>query len=183
MSFSTVDLRRWVEANGHLFAPPRKTNHVLAHERDFIVMVLHGPNTRLDFHIQPGEELFYQIKGDIELHLKPEHAPRQVLPIREGELFVCPGGLAHSPRRGEGTWGLVVERSRDPQETEEFAWFCESCDEKVLSRTVVQADAAAQSARIYEEFNADPSLRTCSRCGYRFPATPMAERLAFLKQR
>jgi hypothetical protein len=59
-------------------------------------------------------------------HLKPESKPRQVVTVREGALFLCPGGLAHSPRRGEGIWGLVVERKRKPDENEELAWFCAS---------------------------------------------------------
>jgi 3-hydroxyanthranilate 3,4-dioxygenase len=182
-AFSSTDLKRWVEENRHLFQPPYKTNRVLAHYKEFIIMVLHGPNTRLDFHLEPGEEFFYQIHGDIELHLKPENEPRQVVKIREGEIFLCPGGLAHSPRRGEGTWGLVIERSRSGDENEAFLWFCETCDEKVLSRIVTQGDVAAQVKKLYEAFNADPALRTCRNCGYVFPATPMAERLAFLESR
>lgn len=179
--FSTTDLKRWIAENGHLFQPPYKTNRVLAHHDDFVVMILHGPNARLDFHLEPGEEFFYQIHGDIELHLKSESERRQVMNIREGEIFLCPGGIAHSPRRGEGTWGLVIERTRKREETEQFLWFCEACDEKVLSHTVTQGNAAAQVTKLYEAFNADPALRTCRNCGYVFPVTPMAERLAFLK--
>ena len=181
--FSSTDLRAWIETNRHLFDPPYKTNRVLAHHRDFIVMILRGPNARLDFHIEPGEEFFYQVEGDIELHLKPENERRQVVKIRAGEIFLCPGGLAHSPRRGEGTWGLVIERKRKADESEAFAWFCEACDEKVLSRIVSQGDVAAQVSEIYAAFNADPALRTCKKCGYTFPPTPVAERLGFLEPR
>ncbi|HEY6255464.1 MAG TPA: 3-hydroxyanthranilate 3,4-dioxygenase, partial [Xanthobacteraceae bacterium] len=145
--FSATDLEQWIEANRHLFHPPYKTNRVLAHHQDFIVMVLRGPNARLDFHVEPGEEFFYQIHGDIEIHLKPQDERRQVVKLREGEIFLCPGGLAHSPRRGTETWGLVIERKRKPDEHEEFVWFCEACDEKVLSQTVTQGDAAAQVAK------------------------------------
>ena len=28
------------------------------------------------------------------------------------EMFLCPGDLAHSPRRPENTWGLAIERKR-----------------------------------------------------------------------
>jgi 3-hydroxyanthranilate 3,4-dioxygenase len=144
-------------------------------------MILRGPNTRMDFHIEAGEEFFYQIEGDIELHLKPDNERRQVVKIREGEIFLCPGGLAHSPRRAEGTWGLVIERKRKPHERESFAWFCEACDEMVLSRAVVQGGVIPQVTKIYEAFNADPAMRSCRKCGYTFPKTPMAERLGFLE--
>jgi 3-hydroxyanthranilate 3,4-dioxygenase len=181
--FSATDLKRWIEENKHLFQPPLKTNRVIAHDKEFIVMILHGPNTRLDFHIEPGEELFYQIHGDIEVHVKPGNERRQVVKVREGEIFLCPGGLAHSPRRGEGTWGLVVERKRAQNEDEAFAWFCERCDAQVLSQTIRQGDVAAQVSKTYEAFNADPAMRTCKDCGYVFPPTPLAERLSFLEPR
>ena len=180
MLFSPTDLKRWIEENRHLFRPPFKTNNVLAHYREFIVLILSGPNARLDFHIEPGEEFFYQIHGDIELHIKPENERRQVVRIREGEIFLCPGGLAHSPRRGEGSWGLVMERKRKPDEEEGFLWFCEKCDGQVLSRTMTQGDIASQVTKIYQAFNADPALRRCKSCGYVFPETPVAERLNFL---
>jgi 3-hydroxyanthranilate 3,4-dioxygenase len=181
MFFASIDLKRWIEDNSHLFQPPYKTSRVVAYYDDFIVMLLHGPNMRLDFHREPGEEFFYQIQGSIELHLKPENAPRQVVTIREGEIFLCPGGVAHSPRRPEGSWGLVLERKRKGEETEAFLWFCERCDEKVLTRSILQGDTAAQVANIYEAFNADTALRTCKACGYVFPESPRAERLSFLR--
>ncbi len=180
---STTHLKQWVAENASLFNPPYKTNRVLVHHKDFIVMILRGPNTRLDFHVEPGEEFFYQIEGNIELHVKPPDQRRQVVKIRQGEIFVCPGGLPHSPRRGVGTWGLVVERKRRTEEYEEFVWYCEECDEKVNSQTVVQGDIASQVSRIYGAFNGDPTLRTCSHCHFRFPESPMAERLGFLESK
>jgi 3-hydroxyanthranilate 3,4-dioxygenase len=181
-TFSATDLKRWVEENRHVYNPPYKTNHILMHHDEFFVLVLNGPNMRFDFHREPGEEFFFQIHGDIELHLKPERERRQVVKIREGEIFLCPGGLAHSPRRGEGTWGLVIERKRKPEEKEEFLWFCETCDERVMARTIVQGDTGAQVTAIYEAFNADPRLRTCTACGYVFPVAPRAQRLGFLQK-
>jgi 3-hydroxyanthranilate 3,4-dioxygenase len=180
-ALSTFHLKKWVEENQDLFAPPLKTNRLLVQHKDFLVMILRGPNTRLDFHIEPGDEFFYQIEGDMELHLKPEGAKREVAHIREGEIFLCPGGLPHSPRRPENTWGLVIERKRRPEENEEFVWFCEKCDTKVLSRSVVQGDVGGQVGKVYAEFNSNPALRTCSVCRYIFPPTPMAERLSFLQ--
>mgnify|MGYP003694780089 CR=1 FL=1 len=113
---STYHLKQWVEANKDYFNPPFRTNRLLVHHKDFLVMILRGPNTRLDFHIEPGDEFFYQVEGAMELHLKAPGERRQVVEIKEGEIFVCPGGLAHSPRRFENTWGLVIERKRRPEE-------------------------------------------------------------------
>src|SRR5258708_12477159 len=138
MLFSPTDLKSWIEENRHLFRPPFKTNRVLAHYQELIVMILSGPNARLDFHIEPGEEFFYQIHGDIELHLKPENARRQVVRIREGEVFLCLGGVAHSPRRGEGSWGLVIERNARRDEGDAFPWSSTNCVAKFLSHTAFQ---------------------------------------------
>lgn len=178
---STYHLKRWVEENKDYFKPPFRTNRLIVSHKDFLVMVLRGPNTRLDFHIEPGDEFFYQVEGDMELHLKPEGERRQVVRIKEGEIFVCPGGMAHSPRRYENTWGLVIERKRRPEEKEEFAWFCEKCDALVLSRTMDQGNIPAQVAQVYQEFNDSEQLRTCRACGYVFSTTPLAERLGFLE--
>jgi len=177
---SAYHLKRWIEDNQSDFNPPFRTNRLLIHHKDFLVMILRGPNMRLDFHVDPGDEFFYQIEGEMELHLKPEGADRQVVKIKEGEIFVCPGGVPHSPRRFDNTWGLVIERKRKADEKEAFAWFCEQCDRPVLSRVVNQGDIPAQVSALYGEFNADETLRTCRGCGYVFPETPMAERLGFL---
>ena len=180
---STFHLKKWVQENKHLFDPPFKTNRVLVHHDEFIVMILNGPNTRLDFHIEPGEEFFYQIHGNIELHLKPENERRQIVEIQEGDVFLCPGGLPHSPRRGADTWGLVIERKRQVDEDERFAWFCEKCDDEVLTATVTQGNLPEQIKSVYGQFNSDATVRTCKSCSYIFPKTPMAERLGFLTER
>lgn len=177
---STFHLKQWVQNNAHLFDPPLRTNQLLIHHKDFLVMMLRGPNTRLDFHVDPGDEFFYQVTGEMELHLKPEGERRQVVKIKEGEIFVCPGGLPHSPRRFENTWGLVIERKRRADEIEQFVWYCEQCDELLLARAVKQGNIPSQVAATYGEFNADIELRTCRACGYVLPETPMAERLTFL---
>lgn len=178
---STFHLKKWVEENQSYFNPPFRTNQLLVHHKDFLVMILRGPNTRLDFHIEPGDEFFYQVEGDMELHLKPQGERRQIVRIKEGEIFVCPGGLPHSPRRFDNTWGLVIERKRRDEEKEEFAWFCEKCDELVLSRVVNQGNIPSQVSTVYAEFNESEKLRTCRACDYVFPQTPMAERLTFLE--
>ena len=103
---STFHLKKWVKTTRHLFNPPFRTNQLLVHHKDFFVMILRGPNTRLDFHIEPGDEFFYQVEGEMELVVKPEGERRQSLTIKEGEIFVFPGGCP--TRRGAlktpGVW-------------------------------------------------------------------------------
>ena len=37
---------------------------------DFIIMIVGGPNSRKDFHWDEGEELFYQLEGDIIVRIE-----------------------------------------------------------------------------------------------------------------
>ena len=45
---------------------------------DFIVQVVGGPNQRTDFHVDPYEEFFYQVKGNMHVDLMTADGPRTV---------------------------------------------------------------------------------------------------------
>src|SRR5947207_16019281 len=105
---STYHLKQWVDANKDYFNPPFRTNRLIVSHKDFLVMILRGPNTRLDFHIEPGDEFFYQVEGDMELHVKPEgEERRRVVQFKKGETFACLGDLLHHLRHFETNGGLV----------------------------------------------------------------------------
>jgi 3-hydroxyanthranilate 3,4-dioxygenase len=175
-----IELERWIRDNIERFGPTTGTQTVWA-DREMLVMIIRGPNSRLDFHRDPGDEFFYQLRGDIELHLMPSGEKRKVVAILEGELFVCPGGVPHSPRRGPDTFGLVIERRRLSGEADEFLWFCEQCDSLVHQASAgAEEDAAGRSRDIQSAFNDSEELRTCKQCGYRYPTAPVAQRLSFL---
>ena len=58
------------------------------------------------------EEFFYQLKGDMVLKVHDEGKFYDV-PIREGEVFLLPAHVRHSPQRPQkGSIGLVVEPAR-----------------------------------------------------------------------
>ena len=61
------------------------------------VMVVGGPNTRKDYHIEEGEEFFYMLKGDMQLNII-ERGVHKHIPIREGEMFMLPARIPHSPQ-------------------------------------------------------------------------------------
>ena len=54
-----------------------------------IIMMVGGGNERNDFHEDPREEFFYQIRGDMNLWIWPdEGTPPYEMPIREGEIYL-----------------------------------------------------------------------------------------------
>src|SRR6516164_2217248 len=100
------NLKTWIDENRQLLQPP--VGNACIWNSGFLVMVVGGPNQRSDYHVNPGEELFYQVEGDIVLRVIEDGRPRDV-PIRQGELFLLPAGIPHSPQRPAATVGLVVE--------------------------------------------------------------------------
>ena len=49
------------------------------------------------------------------------------VPIKEGEAFLLPPHVRHSPQRPRGSIGLVVEPQRTPEQTDAFEWYCFEC--------------------------------------------------------
>src|SRR6185295_591667 len=117
-----INFRGWIEENRHLLKPP-VGNRQIWENREFMVTVVGGPNARTDYHINEGEEFFYQLEGDMNLRVLENGKPVDI-PIREGDIFLLPPKVPHSPQRPAGTVGLVIERRRLPQEWDTFAWYC-----------------------------------------------------------
>src|SRR5215467_3183462 len=60
------NFQRWIDVNHDLLKPP-VGNKSLFDEGGMIVQVVGGPNQRVDFHDDPGDEFFYQLRGDMLL--------------------------------------------------------------------------------------------------------------------
>ena len=93
------NLHAWVEEHRHLLKPPVGNRQVFIENSDFIVMIVGGPNGRKDYHYEEGEELFYQLEGDIQLKIINTDGKPQTIDIREGEMFLLPPRIPHSPDR------------------------------------------------------------------------------------
>ena len=98
--------------NRDLLKPP-VGNKLLFQDSAFIVMAVGGPNSRKDFHHDPSEEFFFQVEGDMVLRTVQDGRLTDI-PIRQGEVFLLPPEVPHSPQRPAGSVGIVVERRRDP---------------------------------------------------------------------
>jgi 3-hydroxyanthranilate 3,4-dioxygenase len=160
--FSPVNLQAWVSEHRHLLKPPVGNKPIW--DGDFLVMVVGGPNQRTDYHVNPGAELFYQVEGDIVVRVMDDGTPRDV-PIRQGELFLLPAGLPHSPQRPAGTVGLVVEVPRYAKGLHHLRWYCRTCNAVVHDVPFEPADLGKQIKAMLEEFNGSTALRTCKHCG------------------
>ena len=158
-----LDLKAWIDEHRHLLAPP-VGNAMVWKDSDFQVMVIGGPNQRNDYHVDPSEELFYQLEGDIVLRVI-EDGQRRDLAIREGEMLLLPPLVPHCPVRGSGTIGLVIERQRKPGETEALRWYCDRCGAVLHEATLRVTDLGVQLKPVIESFYADESRRTCKKCG------------------
>ncbi len=163
MPLMPINLKQWVEEHRDLLKPP-VGNKMVWQDAEFLVMVVGGPNQRKDFHVEDGEEFFYQIEGDITLRIIENGTPRDV-PIREGEMFLLPAGIPHSPQRPANTVGLVIERQRSASEKDHLRWYCEQCGEVLHDAEFQLVDLGKQLKPLIQDFYASESTRTCAKCG------------------
>ena len=173
LTFPLLNLRAWVKANAHLLTPPVSNRQFFRASNDVIIFVSGGPNTRNDYHVNPTEELFFQVKGDIAVRVRPldDTAPHDVV-VKEGELFLLPRWVPHRPQRPKGTVGLIVEFPRgldgEGQPNKDgLRWYCPSCDALVHEATWVLKKIDEDLRIIMNAFWDGPvGQRTCRACGH-----------------
>jgi 3-hydroxyanthranilate 3,4-dioxygenase len=153
----------WIASNRHLLKPP-VGNKLLFPVDDFILMVVGGPNTRSDFHVDPGEEFFYQLEGDMVLRTLQDGRIVDI-PIRQGDVFLLPANLPHSPQRQPDTIGLVVERRRRNGEQDGLQWYCESCNHKLYEEFFELTSIETQFPAVFQRYYDNIEHRTCRNCG------------------
>jgi len=167
--FKPFNFQGWIDDNKDLLKPPVGNKHLFDTKTNMVVMIIGGPNQRVDFHDDPVEEFFYQLKGDMILKIAEDGAIYDV-PIREGDVFFLPPHVRHSPQRPvPGSVGLVVEGARRPGEKDGFEWFCFACGEKVHRVEVEVADIVADLPPLFEAFDDSEAHRTCGKCGALHP--------------
>ena len=173
MPLSAFNFSKWIDEHAHLLKPPVGNQLVFREAEDLIVQVIGGPNARTDYHDDPYEEFFHQLRGDIVLRVIEEGRAREV-PIREGEILLVPGHVRHSPQRPVGSVGLVVERVRPRDVDDGFEWYCRSCH-ALLHRVVVNVqNIVADLPPLFDTFYSSVGLRTCRACGAVHPGKPSA---------
>jgi 3-hydroxyanthranilate 3,4-dioxygenase len=162
-ALTPFNLRQWIDRHRADLRPPVGNKRVFR-DSEFIVMVVGGPNSRKDFHVDPGEEFFYQLEGGMLLRVVRDGRIFDV-PIREGEVLLLPGGVPHSPQRFADTVGLVVERERRPGELDGLQWYCERCSNLLYEERFELRDIETQFPPVFARFFASAAHRTCRSCG------------------
>lgn len=120
-----INLDQWIESNKDSLKPPIGNRQFWKDSwQNLIVLMVGGPNYRPDYHDDPGEELFIQLRGDLTLKLlDPVTRIHSQVTVREGEMYLLPAHVRHSPQRPEGCIGLVIERYRQPGEVDALEWY------------------------------------------------------------
>ena len=157
-----INLKKWINKNREFLKPP-VGNKVVYKNTEFIIMVVGGPNVRKDFHVDEGEEFFYQLEGDMLLKII-ENGKIKDIKIRENEIFLLPPKIPHSPQRYKNTIGLVIERQRKEHELDGFQWYCDDCNELLYEKFIILKDIVKQLPIIFEEFWSNNTVRTCKNC-------------------
>lgn len=157
------NLLQWIDEHRDELKPP-VCNKQLFVDQEFIVMIVGGPNARQDYHYDVAPELFYQLKGNMLLKTVQDGTQADI-EIHEGDIFLLPAGVPHSPQRYIDTVGLVVERQRKAGELDGFMWFCEYCNHKLYEEFLHVTDIVKDLPPVFERFYADETARTCDQCG------------------
>jgi 3-hydroxyanthranilate 3,4-dioxygenase len=136
---------------------------------DFIFMLVKGPNRRNDFHIDPYDEIFYQLKGTIYVKHRDAAGQLQVAEVHEGDVMIITAFTPHLPIRPPETLGLVIERPRVAGEQDGIVWYCDGCGQVLHQLALDCQDIETHLKQALDAFHANLALRTCARCGSVLP--------------
>ena len=158
------NFRQWIDEHRDQLKPPVGNAQIWGGDRDFMVTVVGGPNSRTDYHINQGEEFFYQVEGTVVLKVLQQGRPEEIV-LNEGDIFLLPPNTPHSPQRPAGTVGLVLERRRLPHEQDTFLWICDGCGKELYRESFHLTDLVAQLPPVFARYWSDPAHTTCKQCG------------------
>lgn len=162
--YPPLNFKKWIDEHRHLLKPP-VGNKCVWQDGEYIIMVVGGPNSRKDYHYNETPEFFYQLEGDMVLKIQ-ENGQTRDIPIREGEIFLLPAKVPHSPQRVADTVGLVVEYPRPEGMLDGLQWYCENCNHQLHHEPFALVNIETDMPVIFDKFYNDISIRTCDQCGH-----------------
>ncbi|WP_411704049.1 3-hydroxyanthranilate 3,4-dioxygenase [Edaphovirga cremea] len=160
-----LNFKKWLDNNASLLKPP-VNNQQIWQDSDFMVTVVGGPNQRTDFHDDPVEEFFYQLKGNAYLNIW-DRGRYDRIDLQEGDIFLMAPHVIHSPQRPEeGSLCLVIERVRPKGEDDALQWSCAACGTLIKRYEMALQSIVKDLPPVYEQFYAtSDEERRCGKCG------------------
>lgn len=166
------NLDKWLKENKDSLKPPVGNRNLYKDSGDYIVMVVAGPNARKDYHYNETEELFYQLEGQIKVHVQ-EEGRKKTFELGPGDIYLHPAGVPHSPERESGSIGLVIERKRAGTGSKDgLLWFCDRCNRLLYEVYFELSDIENDFLPHFRHFYGSEELRTCGHCAAVMPVDP-----------
>ncbi len=163
MSLVPFNFKEWIDNHREDLKPP-VANKMIFESATFIIMVVGGPNSRKDYHTNETEEFFYQLEGDISLKIINKGKFEEIQ-IKEGEIFLLPAHIPHSPQRSKNSVGLVVEKRRTGKEIDSLSWYCDNCRELLYLERFSLKNIETDLNKAFGKYYSDPIHYTCQKCG------------------
>jgi 3-hydroxyanthranilate 3,4-dioxygenase len=106
------------------------------------------------------------MKGSISIRIMetPGKPPIEI-PIQEGEIFLLPKHMRHSPQRRAGSIGVVVEMPRPEGVVDGFEWYCQNCHQLLHRAEVKLKSIVRDLLPLFDQFYGSENLRRCKHCG------------------
>jgi 3-hydroxyanthranilate 3,4-dioxygenase len=160
-----INLATWLSTHADQLKPPVGNQQIWKHS-DLICTVVGGPNQRTDFHDDPYEEYFHQFKGNASI-IVLDRGKFERIALHEGDVFLLPAHVRHSPQRPEpNSLCTVIERHRPLGVLDAFEWVCGNCASLVARHELQLENIVTDLPRIFSTFYAsDVAARTCQHCG------------------
>ena len=159
-----LNLKKWIDEHRHLLKPP-VGNKCVWDNGEYIIMVVGGPNSRKDYHYNETPEFFYQLEGDMVLKIIDDKGKQIDVEINEGDIYLLPAKVPHSPQRKENTVGLVIEYPRKKGVKDALEWYCENCENQLYREEFELNNIERDMPVIFDRYYSDINKCTCSKCG------------------
>lgn len=154
---TAVEIPQWIQDNQEDFVPPVCNKCMFSEQLK--VFYVGGPNQRKDFHLEEGEEFFFQRKGDMILKVIEKGQVRDLV-IKQGEMFMLPARVEHSPQRFANSIGLVVERDRKNTEFDCVRFLVGSSNVTLFERWFFLRDVVKDLPPLIKEFYNSNEFKT-----------------------
>ncbi len=173
-------LETWSADNLAMLKPPVGNASVFA-DGNYIINVVGGPNYRTDFHDNPFEEIFYQLQGDAHIIIW-DRGQFERIDLKEGDVFLLPAHVQHSPQRPVKGLCFLVELPRPAHLHDHLRWYCAHCASLVFETDEHLTDLVKDLPVMYRRFyDLEDQARRCPQCGEVHPGRQASAWLEALK--